>query len=123
MFLKTFKFIEKLFFVDGPGGTGKTTLYKVINLFIQSRGMNVCNMAFNGIAATLLPNGRTIHNRFGLPVPLYSNSRSNIKPATIQWDELAKTDIFIVDEISCVPKHVIGLMDRLLRDIRFFYNN
>ena len=82
--------------------------------------MIVCNLAFMGIAATLLPNGRTLHNRFGLPVPLYSNSVSTIKSSNLQQrHELRRTDIFIIDEISCVPKHAIGIIDKLLQDIRF----
>jgi len=32
-------------------------------------------MAF--IATTLLPNGRTVHKVFGLPVPLFADSTSN----------------------------------------------
>ncbi|XP_057329885.1 ATP-dependent DNA helicase pif1-like [Microplitis mediator] len=36
-------------------------------------------MAYTGIAATLLPNGRTVHKTFCLAVPMFPDSSSNIK--------------------------------------------
>ncbi|XP_034945195.1 uncharacterized protein [Chelonus insularis] len=44
-----------------------------------SKNRNICTMAYTGIAATLLPNGKTLHKTFNLPVPLFSDSSSNIK--------------------------------------------
>jgi hypothetical protein len=59
-----------------------------------------------------------MHNRLGLPVPLFSNSQSTIKPTSFkQRQELKETDIFIIDEISNVPKHAVGVMDNLLQII------
>jgi hypothetical protein len=56
-----------------------------------------------------------MHNRLGLPVPLFSNSQSTIKPTSFkQRQELKETDI---DEISNVPKHAVGVMDNLLQII------
>ena len=69
---------SNVIFVDGPGGTGKTTVYETVNHFLRGHTKKVENMAFAGLAAMLLPLGRTLHNRFGLPVPLYSNSNSSI---------------------------------------------
>lgn len=84
----------------------------------MSNGLLVCNMAYTGIAATLLPHGRTLHNRFGLPVPLFSDSKSTIKPTNQkQRDEIKRVDIFIIDEISNVSKHVIRIIDDLLQEI------
>ena len=75
-------------------------------------------MAFNGLAATLLPNGRTLHNRFGLPVPIYSTSKSNIKHNQItQREEIKDTDVYITDEISTVPSHAMRIIDDLLQDV------
>ena len=41
-------------------------------------------MAFTGIAATLLPKGMTVHKVLGFPVPLLSDSSSNIA-MKYQW--------------------------------------
>ncbi|XP_050876133.1 uncharacterized protein LOC127079808 [Lathyrus oleraceus] len=51
-----------VFFVDGPGGTGKTFLYRTLMASLRSRGEIVLATASSGIAATLLPGGRTAHS-------------------------------------------------------------
>ncbi|XP_048509622.1 uncharacterized protein LOC125500571 isoform X2 [Athalia rosae] len=62
------------FYIDGQGGSGKTYIYKTMWHLLKAKGKNVITMAFTRIAATLLPQGRTVHKTFGLPVPLYSDS-------------------------------------------------
>lgn len=74
-------------------------------------------MAFTGIAATLLPNGRTIHKVFGLPVPLFADSTSNIKVQSKEAEKLKLIDVFIIDEAPMAPRYVLEIMDRTLRDI------
>jgi len=55
-------------------------------------------MAFTGIAATLLPNGKTIHKVFGLSVPLFADSTSNIKVQSKEAENLKLVDIFRSEE-------------------------
>ena len=50
----------KCIYIDGPGGTGKTFIYKTLYNMFKLRNKQVCNMAFTGIAATLLPNGKKL---------------------------------------------------------------
>ena len=60
--------VAKCFFLDAPGGTGKTF---VINAFIhlcRSKRLKIMATAFSGIAANLLINGRTCHSQFKLPL-------------------------------------------------------
>lgn len=70
---------HQLFFIDGPGGTGKTYLYGCLyDKFVGQRKKVVC-VAWTGIAANLLPGGRTVNsmfklnmhdnNRFGITIP------------------------------------------------------
>jgi CO dehydrogenase nickel-insertion accessory protein CooC1 len=56
------------FFIDGLGGTGKTFLYRTVMANLRSRGQIVLATASSGIAATLLPGGRTTHSRFKLTI-------------------------------------------------------
>jgi hypothetical protein len=88
-----------------------------LNHFLLSNGLKISNTAFTGIAAILLPKGRTLHNRFGLPVPLYVNSNSSIGPNKKEWQELKEIDVYIIDEASMVPKHALRVIDDLLRQI------
>jgi chromosomal replication initiation ATPase DnaA len=53
---------EKLIFIDGPGGTGKTYLWKAVTTKIRSKGKIVIVVASCGITALLLEDGRTAHS-------------------------------------------------------------
>jgi hypothetical protein len=77
----------------------------------------VHNTAFTGIAAILLPKGRTLHSRFGLPTPLFSDSSSSIGPGQMAWKELKEAQVFIVDEASMIPKHALRIIDDLLQNV------
>jgi hypothetical protein len=52
----------KLFFPDGPGGTGKTHVYNTLYYALRGEGMIVLCVASSGIAALLLMGGRTSHS-------------------------------------------------------------
>ncbi|XP_050890730.1 uncharacterized protein LOC127096163 [Lathyrus oleraceus] len=53
-----------VFFVDGPGGTRKTFLYRALIASLRSRGEIILATASSGIAATLLLGDRTAYSRF-----------------------------------------------------------
>jgi ATP-dependent DNA helicase PIF1 len=88
--------------VDGPGGTGKTFLYKALLAKVRSRGLIVIATATSGIAASILPGGRTAHSRFKISIKIGDNSMCNFtkqsgteellcRAALIIWDEVAMT--------------------------------
>ncbi|CAN1801722.1 ATP-dependent DNA helicase PIF1 [Linum perenne] len=60
----------RCFFVEGPGGTGKTFLWKVISAKLRSEAKIVLCVATSGIAALLMEGGRTAHSRFHIPIKL-----------------------------------------------------
>uniref|UniRef100_A0A804PCF2 ATP-dependent DNA helicase n=1 Tax=Zea mays TaxID=4577 RepID=A0A804PCF2_MAIZE len=60
----------RLFFVDGPGGTGKTYLYRVLLATLRNQGKIAVATATSGIAASILPGGRTAHSRFKIPLTI-----------------------------------------------------
>ncbi|OSC97184.1 hypothetical protein PYCCODRAFT_1377786, partial [Trametes coccinea BRFM310] len=59
---------SKLYFVHGPGGTGKTFLYSTLCHKLRGEGHIVLCVAASGIAALLLDGGRTAHSMFKIPV-------------------------------------------------------
>ena len=58
------------FFVYGFGGTGKTFLWNILTMTLRGEGNIIINVASSGIAATLLPSGRTAHSRFAIPIEI-----------------------------------------------------
>ena len=71
-----------VFFLDGPGGTGKTFVYKLLLAHVRSeqavRPLDQQRVALavasSGLAATLLPGGTTAHSRFKIPIPVNRDS-------------------------------------------------
>jgi len=56
------------FFLQGPAGTGKTFLYRGLCSHFRAQRKIVLCVASSGIAALLLPGGRTAHTRFKIPL-------------------------------------------------------
>lgn len=59
---------SKVFFLDGPGGTGKTFVYNALCHTVRGEGWVVLCVASTGIAALILPGGRTGHSMFKIPI-------------------------------------------------------
>jgi PIF1-like helicase len=71
---------SRVLYLDGKAGTGKTTTFNVVFNRSKSRGDEVVCAAYTGVAAALLPNGKTLHSAFGLPVPLRKDSLTRLQP-------------------------------------------
>ncbi|CAF1256956.1 unnamed protein product, partial [Didymodactylos carnosus] len=74
-------------------------------------------VAWTRIAASLVPEGRTVHSRFKLPVPILETSTSSIRPNSKGAEEIRKTQVFIWDEAPMAPSYALNAVDILLRDI------
>ena len=61
---------EHFFFLDSPGGTGKTYTTNLLLAKVRIGGGVAIAVASSGIAATFLHNGRTAHARFKIPLDL-----------------------------------------------------
>jgi len=109
--------VEKLFFLEAPGGYGKTFIYSCLLHIIRGRGQSALASAWTGFAALLLEGGTTLHRLFGLPVPVQSESVSSIKVNSEKAKILRDSTIIIIDEASMVPTAAINCIDRLLKDI------
>ena len=103
--------------IDGPGGSGKTFIYTTIYNILTSKNIKVYSMAFTGIAATLLPHGKTVHKTFGLPVPMYHDSSSRIKAQSKEGQSLKEAEVFIWDEAPMAPRYALEIANRTLQHI------
>ncbi|XP_062000159.1 uncharacterized protein LOC133717461 [Rosa rugosa] len=105
------------FFVHGYGGTGKTFLWHTIINKLRSEGKIVLAVASSGIASLLLPNGRTAHSRFKIPLTINNLSICPIKKGTHLAKLIDKTELIIWDEAPMCNRHCFEALDKSLRDI------
>ncbi|XP_056843369.1 uncharacterized protein LOC130500247 [Raphanus sativus] len=107
----------QLLFVNGAGGTGKTYLYRTIIARMRSVGKVVIPVASAGIAALLLPGGRTAHSRFKLPLNLDDRSMCEIHKGSSLAALISKAELIIWDEAPMAHRHAFETLDRSLRDL------
>ena len=109
----------RMVFTDAPGGTGKTYVNEAVCAQLRGEEKIVIAVASSGIAAQLLPGGRTAHFKFQIPIRLdetstcFISNRKNDPRARL----LKSTALIIIDEASMLHKHAYEAIDRTLRDI------
>jgi len=108
---------SQVFFVDGPGGTGKTFLYRALMETLRNRGKIVLATALSGIPATLLLGGRTAHSRFNLPFDVQPNFFCNIKKQKDLAKLIRVAAAIIWDEAPMTNKYCLEALDQTLKDI------
>ena len=107
-----------LFFLNGPGGTGKTFIYNTVCHRLRGDGLIVLCVASSGIAAQLLIGGRTAHSTFKIPIDgLTNESMCNVPKEGLLAKLLQRVDLIIWDEITMQDRHAFEAVDRTLRDI------
>lgn len=105
------------FFIDGPGGTGKTFLYRALLAKIRSQGDIALATATSGIAASLLPGGRTAHSRFKIPLDLAEGSTCRISKRCSLATLIKSSNLIIWDEAPMAKRSAVEALDDLLRDL------
>ena len=108
----------EIFFLQGPGGTGKTYLYNTLCYHLHSQGKIVLCVASSGIAALLLKGGRTAHSRFKIPIPINQDSICSINKNTHLSDLICQTDLVIWDEAPMQHWHIIQAVHKTFKDLR-----
>ena len=106
-----------MFFVDGPGGSGKTYLYNTILAHYRANNEPAIAVASSGIAALLLEGGTTAHSRFRIPIDIHETSSCSISSNSREASILRRAKIVIWDEAPMSNKFCIEAVDRLFRDL------
>ena len=108
------------FFLDAPRGTGKTFVIKLILASIRSKSDIALAIASSGIAATLLPGGRTAHSALKLPLNLHSTETPtcNISKSSGMGKVLLQCKLIIWDECTMAHKKSLEALDQCLKDLR-----
>lgn len=87
-----------IFFVDGPGGTGKTFLYLLTR--IRSKSKIVVATATSSVAASIMPGGRTAHSRFKIPLNIEEGAVCKFTKQSGTAKLLRMTSLIIWDEAA-----------------------
>ena len=111
----------RLFAIDAPGGTGKTFLLTTLLDKVRQEGNIAVATAFTGIAAILLPGGRTLHSKLKVPFGEHLHEEAHCaftskKSGTRKL--LSNTDLLIIDEVTMTERMIFRAIDRTLRLIR-----
>ncbi|XP_077217970.1 uncharacterized protein LOC143852470 [Tasmannia lanceolata] len=105
------------FFIDRPGGTGKTFLYRALLAKIRASNNITIATATSGIAAAIIPGGRTAHSRFKIPIDINMNDACKITKQSSMAKLLTKAALIIWDEALMSKKYAIEALDRTLQDM------
>ncbi|AQK64979.1 hypothetical protein ZEAMMB73_Zm00001d013986 [Zea mays] len=106
-----------LFFVDGPGGTGKTYLYRVLLATLRSQGKIAVATATSGVAASIMPGGRTAHSRFKIPLTIDDGAVCSFTKQSGTAELLRKASLIIWDEASMTKRQAVEALDNSMHDI------
>ena len=108
--------IQRLFYLGGSGGTGKTYTYNTLLSLFRAHGIKILACASTGIAATLLDGATTAHKLFGIPIKNFdANTPSAISHDDDRGRILKQAQVIIIEECSMVHEHVLICIDRLLK--------
>lgn len=106
-------------FVDGPAGTGKTYLLKLISSYVRGnlKGVVLCT-ASSAIAAQNYEGGSTAHSMFKFPIDLLDDlGYWSITNGSQRAELISNATLIIYDEAPMAHKYLIHLLDRSLRDL------
>ncbi|KAI7934342.1 hypothetical protein MJO28_017129 [Puccinia striiformis f. sp. tritici] len=109
----------RLFYLDGPGGTGKTLLLNTLIDYATFSGIKTQVVAASGVAALLLllKGGQTAHSAFKIPIDAEENAECFIEPDTNLGAKLKEVKLIIWDEVVTMHRYSIEAIDKTLQRI------
>jgi hypothetical protein len=107
-----------LFFIDGPGGTGKTFVENLLLNWVRGNSQIALAVASSGIASILLDHGRTSHSRFHIPIDVQAESVCAVLAQSTVAELLRLTSLIVWDEISSQNRYCFEAVDRTLKDLK-----
>ncbi|KAK9663635.1 hypothetical protein RND81_O263900 [Saponaria officinalis] len=105
------------FFLDGPGGTGKTFVYSTLLANLRIKGIIALAVASSGITALNIAGDRTANYRFKIPINIEENQSSQISKQSALVELIRRCGLIIWDEASMAKRQSIEHFERTLRDI------
>nr|XP_009764911.1 PREDICTED: uncharacterized protein LOC104216536 [Nicotiana sylvestris] len=101
------------FFIDGPGGTGKTFLYRALLATIRSMGYIALATITFGVATSILSDGRTAHSHFKFPIDIDENTSCNISKESSLAGLIRDAKLIVWDEVYMAKRRMLEVFDLL----------
>ncbi|KAG6537062.1 hypothetical protein ZIOFF_002140 [Zingiber officinale] len=99
------------------GGTGKTFLYRSILAHLRKQGKIVIAVATSGIAATLLPGGRTAHSRLKIPLMSTADTLCKIEKQSDLAELIRRASAIVWDEAPMANRYSFESVNKTFQDI------
>jgi len=99
--------IKKYINIDGPGGSGKSYLLNTITHQLQNDKKKVLSVAWTGIAANLLIDGKTVHTALKLPFNILGDTTCNEKT---KHKNLVR---FEINRLNCMGRNIYDIEVRI----------
>ncbi|PLW30326.1 hypothetical protein PCANC_24504 [Puccinia coronata f. sp. avenae] len=104
-----------MFYLDGPGGTGKKFLLNAVIDLCNTSNWNRIVVALSGVASLLLRNGQTAHSTFKIPIPCEQTSQLPLDADTIAGQALSSAHLIIWDEVVMTHMNGVNAVDCFLQ--------
>ena len=113
---------ERITFVTGEAGSGKTELLKTICHEYDKKKINYLIAAPTGVAA-INAGGMTIHNLFKIPIDMNPLGILNLKHLDEKKDAkkikiLKECEVLFIDEISMVSAYILDLISKRMCQVK-----
>ncbi|XP_066354807.1 ATP-dependent DNA helicase PIF1-like [Miscanthus floridulus] len=108
---------DGLFFVDVPGRTGKTFLYRALLAKLRSQDKLVMATATSGVAAAIMLGRRTAHSRFKIPLTLQEGGCCSLTKQSGTTKLLQQAALIIWGDASMTKRQNVKALDNNLWDI------
>ena len=109
---------NRLFYLSGDGGTGKTFLLNYILYQLRRLNLKVLPTASTGIAATkFYSGGMTVHSTFRLGINVEVGVIPPIQLDSYFGRRIIQADVLIIDEITMLNKIIFENVDLLCRTL------
>ena len=111
----------KTYFIDGPGGTGKTQLINHILDLLRLRNVVCIVSATTALAAGLYEGGDTVHSMAKLTVAKrpWDPIECKVKPGSQRAELLRGAGAIFLDEISSLHRANLEVVVKMLKDVGF----
>jgi hypothetical protein len=102
----------KCYFIDAPGGTGKTYCLNAFIHLCLSMGLKILVTSSTGVSAILLKGGRTSHSQFKFPLNQNTAdfTKGTLKATEALGKALYEADVVIIDEGNMLHKKLWELL-------------